>query len=389
VARWGCASNNLFSADTKLFLGIGDGAAANWGSESFSDRLGVGGSSVSGTSTDVNHPLVVTIGTSAAARVIVDRAVLCGANGQAATAVPTGLFCYVLNTKHLLVGGALTDAGSIVEWCSNLMLGGDESRLHQCMADLGTEADGTVVPNPDNVPVVLPFWTAGAGERSPGYHAQAVGTISYVNKRTTARQILQAAVEGVSFRLLEIISLVRSATAGVGGGCTEPGPIVGSGGALDASPYWRKLLAILTGSSVVQSNSRENGEATSRGVARYMWEHLLSAPGGSSSGRPTSTASPERTDCVGGDGVPLDDTVTDQTTSIAFREQLAQRKLRHDMLYHTMLETWSDFSIYPACCIPQWCKIVYDFENVYVHTVNILEHFQSGCSYRNRNWAYA
>ena len=268
IRKWSGSSDGLFSVDTKLFLGIGDGAAANWGSSS-----GDG----SGIEQHQAHPLVVTIGTSAATRAIVDRDLVCGAvpgggerdkqhKQEEGVHIAPGLFCYVLNRRHLLIGGALTDGGSLVEWCRTELLGGDQGRFRQYMAELLAEATpvptvpaaahrsgGTVavtLSRRGQVPVMLPFWTTGAGERAPGYHSQAVGTISHMSKSTTVKHLLQCAVEGVSFRLVEIVSLLRSVTSQCEGGTESI--LVASGGALDASPYWRKLLAVLTGSSSAQ-----------------------------------------------------------------------------------------------------------------------------------------
>ncbi len=76
--------------ETKWFAGIGDGAASN---------LGLG----------ATDPKVVAInfGTSAAIRIL---------TSMPQREIPEGLFCYRLDQKRVLVGGAITNAGVIRSW---------------------------------------------------------------------------------------------------------------------------------------------------------------------------------------------------------------------------------------------------------------------------------
>ena len=108
--------------------------------------------------------------------------------------VPLGLFCYLLNKKYLLIGGALTDGGNIIEWYKNTIT----SQLpvltpitprHKPPIEKRTVA-GTATSlvdganddrdhhNYNNIPIVLPFFTPGSGERSTGYHTNATGIIA-------------------------------------------------------------------------------------------------------------------------------------------------------------------------------------------------------------------
>ena len=52
----------------------------------------------------------MTIGTSAAMRIVVNDIQFEGIE------IPSGLWCYKINRTYSLLGGALTDGGSIYEW---------------------------------------------------------------------------------------------------------------------------------------------------------------------------------------------------------------------------------------------------------------------------------
>ena len=72
---------------------FGDGAAANIGSKATNDTR-----------------VAMTIGTSAAMRIVVNDIQFEGIE------IPSGLWCYKINRTYSLLGGALTDGGSIYEW---------------------------------------------------------------------------------------------------------------------------------------------------------------------------------------------------------------------------------------------------------------------------------
>ncbi|CAN0153614.1 unnamed protein product [Discosporangium mesarthrocarpum] len=154
-------------ADARLFLGIGDGAAASVGS---------GCDAGSGN-------VAVTIGTSAAARLVLDAlhgsprgrrsgggagmGMLAGEVAGVADRggddkgfqVPEGLWCYRLDRRRVVLGGALTDGGSVYQWmCETLGLRGEAER---CSA----MEEAAALPPAGHGVVILPFFS---GERSPG-----------------------------------------------------------------------------------------------------------------------------------------------------------------------------------------------------------------------------
>ena len=107
----------LFYGTTRLYLGEGDGACANIGSK-------------------CTHPtrMAMTIGTSAAVRLVLPLPIITirtknnddddddddNDTSSASLKLPPGLFCYRINSQQVLMGGALTDGGSIIEWMQNI-----------------------------------------------------------------------------------------------------------------------------------------------------------------------------------------------------------------------------------------------------------------------------
>ena len=88
---------------------IGDGAAGNLGS----------GASQAGT-------LAINLGSSAAVREM--------RSGRAARA-PRGLFAYRVDTQRYLVGGAISNAGNLREWClRELRVPDDHRRLERLLS---------------------------------------------------------------------------------------------------------------------------------------------------------------------------------------------------------------------------------------------------------------
>ena len=286
-----------------LFLGIGDGAVASLGSYC-----------------DSSNRIAVTIGTSCAARIMVDmprqHPNLQYEEPQDKSSVanterpegrppcphpalpPEGLWCYRVDEQRVIVGGALTDGGSLIAWLQGLI--GDE-RLERARRDLDRYIFTEDIEQLKKYPTALPFWS---GERCPGWHSLASGTITGLTRSSDATGILFAVKESVAIRLGDIIGQmmaaglvppprppavdphrrgdgISSARAtnvdeeeagrGTGGGSVVGGYelcVVGSGKSMRRSRAWRQLLADVTGIPVVRLSTP--GEATSRGLASLV-----------------------------------------------------------------------------------------------------------------------
>ena len=218
--------------EARIFLGVGDGACANVGSKCATA-----------------HRIACTIGTSAAARVVVRAS-------EFAQRIPQGLFCYRIDHDHLLLGGALTDGGSVIAWARQLLHIQSDKEMQACLAevdqlllrDYALAAEGNFLQRPL---VMLPFLS---GERSTNYQTGATGAIMGLTRATTRIDLLKACLEGVTLRLATIVRLLP-----------PQAPIWVSGRALEVNTVWRQMLADCTGRTIVLDLDTQEG--SSRGVA--------------------------------------------------------------------------------------------------------------------------
>ncbi|OQR94669.1 chitin synthase (Chitin-UDP-GlcNac-transferase) [Thraustotheca clavata] len=216
--RWPLLNN------AEIYLALADGAAANIGSKcSISSRIGL------------------TIGTSAAMRVMFPIEKISNQK------VPKGLWCYRVDSEHVLLGGALTDGGSLYQW---------GQKMHSLPTDFPKQL--AAMPPASHGLIILPFLH---GERAPGWHPKATCTISGINAATTPVHIMRATLESVAFRLAAIYSLLSPYAS-------NDATIVASGTALTASAIWRQIIADAIGRRV--SLEVDAVETTSRGVAMYI-----------------------------------------------------------------------------------------------------------------------
>eukprot|EP00742_Colponemidia_sp_Colp-10_P009415 GILJ01010263.1.p1 GENE.GILJ01010263.1~~GILJ01010263.1.p1 ORF type:complete len:432 (+),score=33.82 GILJ01010263.1:268-1563(+) len=217
-------------AEVPVFLGVPHGAAAHVGSGCCKE------SQVS-----------LTLGTSAAIRVL-----LPADDSQGPFVIPQGLWCYRLDADWYLVGGALTDGGSIFEWAVRTFNVTDIDKL--------TEELSTKTPEDQHI-TVLPFLN---GERSPGWNSESRLTMFGMTARTTTADLVYGMLEGVSLRLKSILDLVKS----LGSGSTQ---IIVSGNALARSAPWRQVTANVLQQPLLDCPFPE---ATCRGAAVFALRAL-------------------------------------------------------------------------------------------------------------------
>lgn len=211
--------------DVPFLLPVGDGAAANIGS-------GAG---------DEKH-LALTVGTTAAVRRVTTTF----------SPVPAGLWAYRVDAPRHLIGGATTEGGNIFQWArSTLALpeAGIETALANCIPD-------------EHGLTVLPLL---AGERSPGWQSDAVGTIHGLRMSTSPLEILQALLESVALRLAEIVEQLQP---------PEDVQVMAGGGALSASATWAQMMTDAFNRPI---SLLAEPEVTARGVALLalsVWEDI-------------------------------------------------------------------------------------------------------------------
>ena len=236
----------------RLSLGIGDGACANIGSKCTTRRR-----------------IAVTIGTSAAARIVLplplDRNASQSEETKTSINIPSGLFCYRIDARNVLVGGALTDGGSVVEWIRSIFnLTSDGAfvevmtRIERKYKDENGDSGSTLT--------CAPFLS---GERSTGFRAGATGVLAGITRKTTADDIIQSFLEGVVLRLNHVLKLIIDTRQSLSIGTEEERPVImASGNGLVNNPLVMQMLSDCSGLRVLVD--AETSEATSRGVALML-----------------------------------------------------------------------------------------------------------------------
>ena len=212
----------------KWFPALGDGACSN---------IGSGGVDAS--------TIAMNCGTSGALRVVLENWT---------GAAPRGLWRYRVDRKRSVIGGALSNAGNVLQWA------------HQTL-NLPADWDAQIAAaSPDHGLLVLPFL---AGERSPLWNARARFTLEGAGLDTTPIQIGRAALEGAALRFKAVADALRGAMREAG--LSPARDIIYSGGALDASPAWAQIMADCIGAPLVESHEKE---ASARGATLLALEAL-------------------------------------------------------------------------------------------------------------------
>lgn len=208
------------------FPALGDGATANIGSGCISPER-----------------IALTVGTTSALRSVVDFPI---------SHIPEGLWCYRVDSRRSLPGGALSEGGSLFSWLTETLKLRSLSEVEQALARMEPDAHGLTI---------LPFL---AGERAPGWAGQARATIHGLSLATTSLEILRAGLEAVAYRIAIVFERLRQLLP------SEP-QIIASGGALLHSPSWLQIMADTLGRPVAVS---EVQEASGRGAALLALEAL-------------------------------------------------------------------------------------------------------------------
>ena len=213
------------------FPALGDGACDNVGS---------------GCTTQERFALMV--GTSGAMRASVEAARI---------DIPEGLFCYRVDRKRFVLGGALSNGGEVFAWMKRtLRLPNDNEAIESQLAALRPVQHGLTI---------LPLL---AGERSTGWRADARAAIIGLGANTSPIEILQASLESVALRFCNVYEIMKSSLG-------EPREIVASGAALLHSEAWTQMMADALAHPIVQC---VEPEATSRGAALLTLERLGAIP---------------------------------------------------------------------------------------------------------------
>lgn len=211
-------------ASAKWFLPVADGAA---------DNIGAG--------CVTNKQAALMVGTSGAMRIAYE--------GNPPDLIPEGLWCYRVNRKMVVLGGALSDGGNLAQWMR------DNLRLGRNADDIVRQRLGM----PSTIKIA-PFFN---GERSTGYNESATGSIVGLTAAHDAYDIYRAAMEGVAERFADILSRLETVF--------KIEHIIASGGALRESPVWIEIISKTLNRQLIMSEARES---SSRGAVLLALESI-------------------------------------------------------------------------------------------------------------------
>jgi gluconokinase len=213
----------IFTDKTRIV--VGDGAANN-----------IGG----GCTTKDNIALM--IGTSGAMRV--------SFTGEPPPKLPPSLWSYRATRDRVVVGGALSDGGGLLQWLvQSLNTSTNTHELQSQLAALEPDAHGLTI---------LPFWS---GERSTGWSSEVRGGIFGFRQQTTTVEIIRAALESIAYRFALIAEALDEIAPNA--------KIIATGNALRSSPVWLQIVADVLGRPVMFGGTPE---ASIRGAALLALE---------------------------------------------------------------------------------------------------------------------
>jgi gluconokinase len=199
--------------DIPIIIGASDGALSNLGS------------GASGTDT-----MVVTVGTSSAARLI-------AAEPETDNYMRT--FCYHIKDNLFITGGANNNGAVVLQWLkeSLLQINGDYEDLFKQAETISAGSEGLLF-----LPYIL-------GERAPLWNSNAKGVFYGLQIQHTRAHMIRAAMEGVIFSLYSIAKILAEKRT-----ITE---ICASGGFAKSS-MWLQILADVSNLTVVVPGTVES-----------------------------------------------------------------------------------------------------------------------------------
>ncbi|WP_247235247.1 gluconokinase [Telluribacter sp. SYSU D00476] len=200
-------------AGTPLIMGASDGCLANLGSGAMTP-----------------DSMAVTIGTSGAARVI---------SRSAYTDEQMRTFCYLLDGKTYVVGGATNNGGVIFQWLKdNLFAEWGYDTLFESATRIAPGADGLLF-----MPYLL-------GERAPLWNSAVRGGFMGLDIKHTKSHLARAVMEGILLNLYSIGKVLmedRSITS------------IYANGGFARSPIWVQMLADVFGIPVRLNDTVDTG----------------------------------------------------------------------------------------------------------------------------------
>ncbi len=209
-------------AKTPFIYGAFDGALSN---------LGVGAIK--------KDTVAITIGTSAAVRVVTDHPVI---DPQ------QRLFCYAVDNGLWVVGGPLNNGGDVFQWAVKHLV--DVSAVQNERTNAYDLASQVIASVPAGAHGLL-FHPFLGGERAPIWDANARGSFFGLSQLHTRADMLRAVMEGINMNIATVFAAVRDLVG-------EPRTVTATGGFAN-STVWRQMLADILNCPVNIPHSFESG----------------------------------------------------------------------------------------------------------------------------------
>jgi gluconokinase len=187
------------------------------------------------------------VGTTGAMRVVYEREQI---------DIPAGLWCYRVDRRRAVVGGAISSGGEVFAWMKQTLQLPDAAETEKQIAAMPPGSHGLTM---------LPYF---AGERSTGWRSDARAAIAGMGVATTPIHILRASLESVAIQFRQIYDIMQAAVG-------KPSRLIASGGALLHSPAWTSMMADALCRPVLACLEPE---ATARGAALLALERLGAIP---------------------------------------------------------------------------------------------------------------
>ncbi len=213
-----------------VMIGAGDGPLANLGSGAMNPG-------------DIN----IDLGTSGAARTIVDQPILDPANR---------LWCYCLTTDKWALGGILNNVGNLYKWFADNVAFYGKPDNEEYLEIIGDYAASSV-PGAKGA-YFLPFLLKA---RSPYWDKNLRGMVYGLHPGHALPDISRAMIEGVSFNMMSIIQAIRENTSGIR-------RILFTGG-LSKAAVWGQILADIIGERLELPVTKEGSAGGAAILAMY------------------------------------------------------------------------------------------------------------------------
>ena len=205
--------------------------------------VGDGGAAAVGSGCLLPSRAALTVGTSAAVRVIVNDP----------PEPPDGLFVYAIPGNRFVVGGAASNAGNVLRWARDVFK----------LPDDGVAAALAHPPQPG-----LKVESFLAGERSPKWPPFAEGKIEGIRLNTSALDILRGLIDSTSESIKGLVETIDSWSP-------RELSLVGSGGVVESEDEWLTHICTLIGRPI---HAAPNTDASIAGAAILAWERLGTPP---------------------------------------------------------------------------------------------------------------